>query len=247
MRGLVILPTSDNEEESLSSHRGFVLKSADDQPMMSHSLLFLPHEWTKKQQDDKSSPQVLIGRKLQATQTWIQRGADIDGETAGDYSGASISLSGDGTVLAVGAPNNDGTSGTTTDNRGHVRVYKYDATNSTWIKLGADIDGEGASDNSGLSVSLSDDGTVLAVGALNNDGTSATATDNRGHVRVYRYGVNGTSAWTKLGADIDGEGNGDNSGRTVSLSGDGTVLAVGAPNNDGTNGTASDNRGHVRV
>ncbi len=162
---------------------------------------------------------------------WTQLGADIDGEAAGDLSGRSVSLSSNGTVLAVGATNNDGNG---TDS-GHVRVYKY--LNNSWTKHGNDIDGEATGDNSGASVSLSSDGTVLAVGSTTNDGNG---TDS-GHVRVYKYA---NSTWIKLIPDIDGEAAGDLSGTSVSLSSDGTVLAVGAPNNDGTN---SSNSGHVRV
>ena len=53
---------------------------------------------------------------------WRQRGADIDGEAANDWSGSSVSLSSDGTILAIGAPYNDGNG----SDAGHVRVYKYD-------------------------------------------------------------------------------------------------------------------------
>ena len=49
--------------------------------------------------------------------------------------------------------------------------------------------------------------------------------------------------WVQLGSDIDGEAAGDNSGRSVALSSDGTIVAVGADKNDG-NGNKS---GHVRV
>ena len=42
-----------------------------------------------------------------------------------------------------------------------------------------------------------------------------------------------TSQWDRMGQDIDGEDSGDYSGRSVSLSGDGTTLAIGAPFNDG--------------
>ena len=125
--------------------------------------------------------------------TWTQRGADINGEAAGDYSGFSVSLSSDGTTLAVGAPYNDG------DNvnvSGHVRVYKYNGT--TWTQLGDDIDGEAADDRSGWFLSLSSDGTTLAVAADKNDGNGNAS----GHVRVYKY--DGTT-WNQLGDDIDGE------------------------------------------
>ena len=35
---------------------------------------------------------------------WSQRGADIDGEASYDHSGNSVSLSSDGTIVAIGAP-----------------------------------------------------------------------------------------------------------------------------------------------
>ena len=46
--------------------------------------------------------------------TWTQVGDDIDGEAANDRSGYSVSMSSDGTRVAIGAPSNDA---------GHVRVY----------------------------------------------------------------------------------------------------------------------------
>ena len=40
--------------------------------------------------------------------TWIQLGDAIPGAAAGDQSGYSVSLSADGTIVAIGAPYNDG-------------------------------------------------------------------------------------------------------------------------------------------
>jgi Flp pilus assembly pilin Flp len=162
--------------------------------------------------------------------TWTQIGADIDGETTGDNSGVRVSLSNDGTIVAIGAPLNDG-SGT---DAGHVRVYKN--ISNTWTQIGADIDGEAAFDNSGRYISLSSDGNTLAIGAYFNDGNGLDS----GHVRVYK---NISNTWTQIGADIDGEAGNDNSGWSVSLSCDGTIVAIGASNNDG-GGT---NAGHVRI
>ena len=48
-----------------------------------------------------------------------QVGADIDGEAAGDNSGRSVAMSGDGSRIAIGALFNDGTG----SDAGHVRVY----------------------------------------------------------------------------------------------------------------------------
>ena len=161
--------------------------------------------------------------------TWTQLGADIDGDATAQYTGFSVSLSSDGNRLAVGAPWSHGNGGYS----GHARVYQW--SGMAWTQLGADIDGEAASDDSGSSVSLSSDGNRLAVGAPGNYGNGSDS----GHARVYQWSG---MAWTQLGADIDGESAGDRSG-SVSLSSDGNRLAVGADRNDG-NGSAS---GHVRI
>jgi hypothetical protein len=160
--------------------------------------------------------------------SWIQVGQDIDGEASGDNSGWSVSLSSDGSRVAIGASGNAGTA----SYAGHVRVYEL--SGNTWTKVGQDIDGEAAGDESGRSVSLSSDGSRVAIGAIYNDGTAS----NAGHVRVYDLSGN---SWTQVGQDIDGEAARDESGWSVSLSSDGSRVAIGAIYN-----TAS-NTGHVRV
>ena len=203
---------------------------------------------------------------------WSQLGAGIDGENGGDESGWVVSLSSDGTIVAIGTDLNDGNG----NNSGHVRVYKWrlytqaDANvynyetriqsssqtkpliitesintspspgNYYWTQLGTDIDGDGG-DDCGFSISLSSDGTIVAIGGIGNDDNGT----NSGHVRVYEY--NGSS-WIQVGADIDGEAQGDYSGHGVSLSSDGTIVAISATENDGNGGDVSSlNKGHVRV
>ena len=171
---------------------------------------------------------LLFGTTVHAQ--WIQKGMDIDGETADDQSGRSISMSSNGNTIAIGAYKNDG-AGT---DAGHVRIYEWNGT--SWTQKGLDIDGEAADDRSGYSVSMSSGGNTIAIGAVNNDGTAS----NAGHVRV--YGWNDT-AWIQKGLDIDGEANGDNSGFSVSMSSDGNTLAIGAWYNDGT----GINSGNTRI
>tara|TARA_B100000902_G_scaffold193050_1_gene184475 strand:- start:72 stop:9053 length:8982 start_codon:yes stop_codon:yes gene_type:complete len=151
---------------------------------------------------------------------WSQLGSDIDGEAANDYSGRSLSLSSDGTIVAISAYYNDGVNGS---NSGHVRVYQY--SSGSWSQLGSDIDGEAAGDQSGFSVSMNSDGTIVAIGATGNDGTTGNTDDNRGHVRIYQYSG---GSWSQLGSDIDGEAAGDQSGFSVSMNSDGTIVAIGA-------------------
>ncbi|CAK0812936.1 unnamed protein product [Prorocentrum cordatum] len=144
--------------------------------------------------------------------SWSQLGQDIDGEAPGDQSGKSVSLSSDGSRVAIGAINNGGAGYSS----GHVRVFGL--SGNTWSQLGQDIDGEASYDYSGWSVSLSSDGS---------------------HVRV--FGLSGNT-WSQLGQDIDGEASYDYSGM-VSLSSDGSRVAIGATYNDG----AGSKSGHVRI
>lgn len=150
---------------------------------------------------------------------WIQLGNDIDGN---DQSGSAVSLSRDGSTVAIGAKFND-------DNgywSGHVKVFRL--AGGTWSQVGLDINGESISDKSGESVSLSENGDILAIGAAHNDGVNGS---NSGHVRVYGL-VN--RSWLQVGDDIDGESASDLSGESISLSADGTILAIGARKNHGS-------------
>ena len=83
---------------------------------------------------------------------------------------------------------------------------------------------------------MSDDGSIVAIGAKQNDGGGTYS----GHVRIYE---NNNGTWTKIGDDINGESSYDYFGYSVSLSGDGSVVAISAPWDDG----AAYDAGHVRV
>ncbi|WP_053068533.1 VCBS domain-containing protein [Synechococcus sp. WH 8020] len=172
-----------------------------------------------------SSGQVRLYRNTGGN--WTQIGADIDGETAFDESGTSVALSGDGSVVAIGAPLNDPVGNAS----GHVRLYRN--TGDSWTQIGEDIDGEVTSEQSGFSVSLSENGNVVAIGARWRSSRS-------GQVRLYQLE---NDNWTQLGDDIDEAAAGDESGTSVSLSADGSVVAIGAPFND-DNGN---NSGQVRL
>jgi len=156
--------------------------------------------------------------------TWINVGLAISGESNGDLSGTDVSLSADGNILAVGATGTDP----------YVKVYEN--IDNVWNQVGATIEGESDSDQTGRSVALSADGSILAVGAsrANDNGLEA------GQVRVYEN-VDGT--WTQVGEGINGQAEGDRSGENISLSADGTVLAIGSAWHDGV-GT---DVGQVRV
>lgn len=161
---------------------------------------------------------------------WVQKGNDIDGESANDLSGFSVSMP-DSNTIAIGAVSNDGAG----SNSGHVRIYRWNsASGGTWVQIGTDIDGEAADDGSGGSISMPDSNTV-AIGATSNNGNGNDA----GHVRIYRWDGN---VWVQKGNDIDGEALGDFSGKSVSMP-DSNTVAIGASGNDGIGISA----GHVRI
>jgi hypothetical protein len=164
--------------------------------------------------------------------SWVQKGADIDGEAAGDHSGGSVSMP-DANTVAIGATGNAG-NGT---DAGHVRVYTWNG--SSWVQQGNDIDGEAAGDLSGF-VYMPDANTV-GIGAWQND-TYLGWGSNSGHVRVYNvYGTCFVEA-AQMGADIDGEAAINQSATSISMP-DENTMAIGAPYNY-DNGSYS---GHVRI
>ena len=107
----------------------------------------------------------------QKTKKWIQLGKDVDGESAGDLSG-SVSLNSRGNIVAIGAPYNDG------DDRGHVRVHKYNLISNQWEQIGQDIDGEAQFYRSGFAVNINGSGDTVIIGAPLN---------KEGRFRVYKY------------------------------------------------------------
>jgi hypothetical protein len=142
--------------------------------------------------------------------SWVNTGR-IVGEYENDGGGITISLSGNGDYIAIGTQYNSGNG----QWNGHVRVYKWNNSDSSWNQLGLDIDGQGGLNSTGLyartgnSISLSYDGTILAVSA--NDPSEYKMG------RVYKW--DGT-AWNRYG-------NGFNPGTSIFLTNDGNRLASG--------------------
>ena len=153
---------------------------------------------------------------------WVQKGSNIDGVVDFENLGESVSLSGDGTRLAVGVPGKDTNGATTGGETGAVQVYEF---GTDWTLLGTEISGVEDLSAFGAAVSLDQTGTTLAVGATTYTGGGSSSI---GQVRTYRY--NG-SAWEAKGtmkSTFDGTVN-KALGTSVSLSNDGNRLAIGAP------------------
>lgn len=154
-----------------------------------------------------------------STSAWTQRGSAINGEAAGDQFGISVALSQNGNFLIIGGRNNDGTA----SNAGHVRVYAFNG--SSYAQRGTDINGATTDDLFGSSVSISDNGANIVVGApRKSNGVNVDAG------AVYCYSWNNT-AYVQRGQTIVSPTAGNNYfGSSVSMSANGINIAVGAPN-----------------
>ena len=154
---------------------------------------------------------------------WTLLGNAISGEAANDQSGFAIELSETGDKIVIGAPFNSEAAAAA----GHVRIFEWNG--SAWNQVGADIDGNTASNLIGWSIDMADNGNKLAFGApLAN------------YSKVYEWDG---SNWIQT-ASINGEFSGDDAGWSVSLSTDGNALAIGAKENSNGGGASA---GHTRV
>jgi hypothetical protein len=170
----------------------------------------------------------------------VQLGPTICGDATDDWFGQSVDITANGTTIICGSPVGDGP--------GYVRVFSLvggndDLDTATWDLIGQDIIGEANDDRFELSVSISEDGKTIAVGAIVNDGDNGV---DSGHVRIHHLEEDGGTRWEQIGQDIDGEAANDWSGWSVSLSADGMMVAIGSPDNY-DNGDAWNVSGQVRV
>jgi hypothetical protein len=162
-----------------------------------------------------------------------------------DHFGDSVALSDDGMMLAVGAPGESssapGIDGDPTNNSladaGAVYVYARD--DAGWAQQAYVKASNPGGDFFGTSVSLDEDGTTLAVGAL-MEASSATKIDGdqndnslaqAGAAYVF---ARDQSSWTQSAyVKASNTGGLDYFGCSVVLSDDGDLLAVGAYREDG--------------
>jgi hypothetical protein len=124
---------------------------------------------------------VRVYRFNTSVNAYTQLGSDIDGEAASDSFGTSVSMSSNGTIVIVGAPLHDGSSGT---NAGRVRAYQWNETAKEYRPLiESYVDGIAEGDQFGYSVSMSSDGSKWVIGARYSDGGGNV---DAGQVRVFQ-------------------------------------------------------------
>ena len=155
----------------------------------------------------------------------VQVGQDILGRNPNEFIGWSVAVQPiDGKRVAVGGP-------VDAIDKGVVRVYDYNGID--WIQVGSDIVGEAELSRFGESLSLSNNGKIMAIGAR---GTAFEP----GKVFIFREI---DEDWVQDNFVFTGEGPGEALGSDVKLSGDGNFLVVGAPNSN----ARGDRSGKIQV
>lgn len=149
---------------------------------------------------------------------WVQIGQDIQ-----EY-GHSISLSGDGSTIAIG----DGI----ITNYSPVTIYQN--ISGTWTEIGQI---GGGTPGFGFSVALSENGDTLALSFYDIGGGSVP-----GDAKIFVY-KNVNNTWAQVGNTIVCNPNDGNMGYRISISSDGNTLAVTANNTQ----SATQNSGSVYV
>lgn len=156
----------------------------------------------------------------------------VNGNMPFDESGWAVDLSDDGRILAVGAVADHENAGSRI---GSVSVYSLVLRGSglAYTLLGNTIQGEpGVGETFGGSVSLSSDGQTVAIGDHLSDGGGVK---DAGRVNV--YSLNETT-WKQVGQSLDGTNTSDWSGRSVALSDNGDMVAIGTIELDSGTGFA---------
>lgn len=186
--------------------------------------------------------------------TWAQQ-AYLKASNPGvqDFFGNALTLSRSGNTLAVGARWED-SSATGVDGDGLLNdaaesgaAYVFERSGSTWSQEAyLKASNAGANDRFGWDLAMSDDGNTLAVSAWQEDSSSTgigadeSLDDANNAGAIYLFGRVAGSWSQSVYLKSDNSEASDLFGTSVAISGDGSLLAVGARGEDGSvAGTAS--------
>jgi hypothetical protein len=183
--------------------------------------------------------------------TWSQQ-AYIKASNAdrGDEFGLSLALSADGNTLAVGAPYEKSTAtgigGDQTDNslQQAGAAYVLVRSSGNWLQQAYIKASKAVPGHFGTSVALSSDGATLAVGAPYDCNILPGGTYGSPYGAAYVFTRSGVDWSQQAYVKASNAGTSDRFGWSVSVSGDGNILAVGANSEKsaatGINGDQSD-------
>ncbi len=182
-----------------------------------YTLVVGAPNWTVDDGNDDKQGKLYVYNYNSLCRSW-----DLVFEKQGDLEeelGSSVSLNGNGNILAVSVPKGDiDTSNPFTD-EGKVIIYQLDSWRKNWNQLGSTIFGGelfatmGSEPNS---VKLNEKGDIVSI-------TSKSGGNKV--VEVYQY-INNN--WSQIGSDIlHNTANSTTFGSCISLSNDGKTVAIG--------------------
>ena len=148
---------------------------------------------------------------------WSQQQKIVSSDvSASDNFGIDVAISKDGSTIAVGAyeKNNEGA------------VYIFTESGGVWSQqqklIGSDTGAVDQGDSFGGEIDISDDGNIIVISALRNSGA---VLDGGGAYVFTRSGSTWTQEQKLVSSDME---TGDRFGGSVSITGDGTQIVVGA-------------------
>ncbi len=208
-----------------------------------------------KTMQDVGSVNIYTHYRVLGESVWKPKGVNfrLEGSAAFDQFGASVDISEDGNMIAVGSPMKDiVVNDILIPRAGEVTVWKFDTIEEEWSMVGTPMHGE-MFDRFGSAVSLSSKGLassshIVAIGAP----TAGLFED--GYVKIFRYNevdpndgtVNQIMIWDSQPYEkILGSANGDHFGSSVALSMDGNSFVAGAPRHRGYD--LKNKSGHAKV
>ena len=230
---------------ALSGFGGAVAVSADGSTLAvgsmgnSNGIAGIDGDQTDTSKPDSGAVHVFV----RSGEQWVQQAfIKASNPDNADQFGVSVDLSADGSTLAVGAhgeASNSAADPTNNSASGAGAAYIFVRSGTSWTEQAyLKPNAQNAADSFGRSVALSDDGSVLAAGAMNEDSADTAINGNASDNSSFSVGaayvfVRSGATWSQetylkaSNAEL-----GDSFGATVGISGDGQTIIVGAPGED---------------
>jgi hypothetical protein len=160
---------------------------------------------------------------------WTQQGKKLVGADAAGSArqGMSVALSADGNTAIVGGPGDNSSDRSVPFGLGAAgAAWVFTRSGGVWTQQGNKLVSTGVVGRLGTSVALSADGNVAVVGGFAEDG---------GVALVF---TRSSGVWTQQGNKLIGTDAVGNSAPSVALSADGSIVMLGASNDNGGVGAA---------
>ncbi len=146
------------------------------------------------------------------TTSWSRVGQTLNGNSNFDSFFLNVDINSNGNIIAIGSPYNPAGG----SSRGAVGIFEN--INNEWSSIGRGIVGDVDGELAGTSISLNDEGNIIAIGSPGNE----TDTETKGKVKFYERKDN--DSWDLIN-NIEGDEN-DFLGTNISMNDQADVITV---------------------